>query len=123
MGHFAKLNENLIVTEVIVVNNETLQHSPYPESEPIGIAFCQSLFGADTIWKQTSYNGNFRKNYAGVGSTYDLILDAFISPKPYPSWTLNTETCRWEPPVSYPDDDKLYIWNENVMSWVEIINQ
>jgi hypothetical protein len=123
MGHFAKLDDNLTVTQVIVVNNETLRHLPYPESEIVGVAFCQSLFGVDTIWKQTSYNGNFRKNFAGFDYTYDTALDAFIPPKPFASWILNTETCRWEPPVSYPNDGKPYIWNEDVMNWVEIINQ
>jgi hypothetical protein len=82
MAHFAKLDENNVVLEVIVVNNETLQNLPFPESEPIGVAFCQSLFGADTVWKQTSYNNNFRGIYAGIGFTYDPAIDEFVAPVP-----------------------------------------
>lgn len=100
MAHFAKLDVNNVITEVIVVNNDVVQNLPFPESEPIGVEFCQSLFGADTVWKQTSYNANFRKNYAGFGFTYDATLDAFIPPQPAPECTLNTETCQWVcPPI------------------------
>lgn len=80
MAHFAQLNAENIVTEVIVVNNEVVQDLPFPESEPIGVAFCQSLYGADTIWKQTSYNGNFRGVYAGIGYSYDPVQDIFVAP-------------------------------------------
>ena len=118
MAHFAQLNNN-IVAQVIVVNNETLEHLPFPESESPGVDFCKSLFGADTEWKQTSYNASFRGNYAGVGFSYDETLDAFIPPQPFPSWTLNKSTYNWEPPVAYPDDGKLYIWDEETTSWVE----
>jgi hypothetical protein len=81
MANFAKLDENSIVTEVIVVNNETINDLPFPDSEPVGVAFCQSLFGSTTVWKQTSYNANFRKNYASIGFTYDPVLDEFIPPQ------------------------------------------
>lgn len=81
MAHFAKLDENNVVLQVIVVNNDVLQNLPFPESEPIGVAFCQSLFGIETIWKQTSYNANFRGNYAAIGGTYDPVVDQFIPPK------------------------------------------
>ena len=118
MANFAQLDGSYIVTEVIVVNNETINNMPFPESEPIGVAFLQSLFGSTTIWKQTSYNANFRKNYAGIGYTYDQVLDAFIAPQPYPSWLLNTTTCQWQAPVPYPDDGKTYIWDEATLSWV-----
>ena len=118
MANFAQLDESYIVTEVIVVNNETINNLPFPESEPVGVAFLQSLFGSTTVWKQTSYNANFRKNYAGMGYTYDPVLDAFIAPKPYPSWLLNTTTCQWQAPVPYPDDGKTYIWDEATLSWV-----
>lgn len=118
MANFAQLDENYIVTEVVVVNNETINNLPFPESEPVGVAFLQSLFGSTTVWKQTSYNANFRKNYAGIGYTYDPVLDAFIAPKPYPSWVLNTTTCQWQAPVPYPDDGKTYIWDEATLSWV-----
>tara|TARA_R110000868_G_scaffold291055_1_gene551379 strand:+ start:2118 stop:2489 length:372 start_codon:yes stop_codon:yes gene_type:complete len=118
MANFAQLDENYIVTEVIVVNNETINNLPFPESEPAGVAFLQLLFGSTTVWKQTSYNANFRKNYAGIGYTYDPVLDAFIAPQPYPSWLLNTTTCQWQAPAPYPDDGKTYIWDEATLSWV-----
>ena len=79
MAHFAQLNSKT-VSQVIVVNNETLENKPFPESEAIGVAFCQSLYGADTEWKQTSYNGSFRGQYAGAGMTYDETLDEFVAP-------------------------------------------
>ena len=116
MAHFAQLNEQNIVTQVIVVANEELLEDGI-ESEEKGVAFCQSLFGG--TWKQTSYNGNIRKNYAGIGDTYDSDRDAFIAPHPYPSWTLVEETCRWVSPVSYPTDGKYYNWNESTLTWVE----
>jgi len=120
MANFAQLDGNYTVTQVIVVNNETINNLPFPDSEPVGVAFCQSLFGSDTIWKQTSYNASFRKNYAGIGYTYDPILDAFIPPQPYPSWLLNTTTCQWQAPVPYPNDGKNYNWDEATLSWVLI---
>jgi hypothetical protein len=118
MAYFAQLDPSFVVTEVISVNNNTIDNLPFPESEPVGVAFCQSLFGSTTVWKQTSYNANFRKNYAGIGFTYDPVLDAFIPPQPYPSWLLNTTTCQWEAPVPYPNDGKSYIWDEAALSWV-----
>ena len=117
MANFAQLNENYIVTEVVVVNNETINDLPFPESEPVGVAFCQSLYGSTTVWKQTSYNANFRKNYAGIGYTYDPVLDAFIAPQPYPSWLLNTATCQWEAPIPYPTDGGYYVWDEATVGW------
>lgn len=120
MAHFAKLDENNIVIQVIVVANAAIDDLPFPDSESVGIAFCQSLYGEDTKWKQTSYNANFRKNYVGVGGSYDETLDAFIPEKIYPSWVLNTETCLWEAPVPCPVDDKFYIWDETTQTWVEI---
>ena len=116
MAHFAQLNEQNIVTQVIVVANEELLENG-TESESKGIEFCQSLFGGD--WKQTSYNGNIRKNYAGIGHTYDAQKDAFIPPKHFPSWILVEETCQWGAPIPYPDDGKLYNWDESVVSWVQ----
>ena len=118
MAHFAQLNEESIVTQVIVVNNATIDNLPFPESEPVGIAFCQSLYGPDTIWAQTSYNASFRYNYAGIGYTFDVTAQAFIPPKPYPSWLLNTTIYQWEAPVPYPDDGKMYYWDEATLSWV-----
>ena len=120
MAHFAQLNDNNIVTQVIVVDNAELLDSNDVEQEAIGITFCTNLFGADTRWKQTSYNGNIRKNYAGIGFTYDANRDAFIPPKPYPSWTLNETTCQWESPVPYPTDDNVYAWNETNQQWDQV---
>lgn len=118
MAHFAKLDENNIVTEVVVVSNSDTSDAEGQEKESIGVAFCEHLFGGR--WKQTSYNGNFRKHYAGIGYYYDPVLDAFIPPKPYPSWVLNTDTCDWQAPVPYPQDGKHYIWDEATLSWVEV---
>jgi len=118
MAHFAQLNTDNLVTQVIVVNNKTIDDLPFPESEPIGVAFCQSLYGYDTIWLQTSYNGNFRKNYAGINYSYDQTIDAFVPPQPYPSWLLNTNTAQWEAPVPYPDDGHPYYWDETTLSWM-----
>ena len=120
MGHFAKIDNNNIVLEVLVVDNDTLNNLPFPESEPVGVAFLTEWSGGYTNWKQTSYNANFRKNFAGVGSIYDSVLDAFVYPKPYSSWLLDTNTCRWQAPFPYPNDGKPYLWNEETQSWVEI---
>jgi hypothetical protein len=119
MAHFAKLDDQNIVTDVNVVNNETLNNLPFPASEPVGVAFLTEWSGGHTNWKQTSYNASFRKNFAGVGYTYDAVLDAFIAPKPFPSWLLNTNTCQWQAPVPYPTDGKNYYWNEETQQWVE----
>ena len=117
MAHFTKLDENNIVTNVYVVNNEVITDSNGQEQEQLGIDFCKSLWGEGN-YKQTSYNGNFRKNYAGIGFTYDSTRDAFIEPQLYPSWTLNETTCRWEPPVAYPEGDLPYVWSEEQQNWV-----
>ena len=119
MAHFAQLNDNNIVTQVIVVANDELLLDGV-ESEIKGILFCKSLFGEDTKWKQTSYNGNFRKNYAGIGYTYDAANDYFFAPQPYPSWTLDADA-RWQAPVAMPTDDKMYTWNEATLSWDEVV--
>jgi hypothetical protein len=121
MAHFAQIDQNNMVTQVIVVNNAECQVNGI-ESEAVGIAFCKSLFGADTFWVQTSYNGNFRKNFAGIGHVYDANRDAFIPLKPFASWVLNEATCRWDAPLPMPQDGKNYAWDENAMAWVELIN-
>lgn len=133
MAHFAQLDENNTVLQVIVVSNEDAGPSPGLQGE----AFCHNLLGGR--WKQTSYNTRggvhfssvtnqpdggtpFRKNYAGIGYTYDETRDAFIPPSPYPSWVLNEDTCWWEAPVPYPTDPApegyFYEWNEATTSWV-----
>lgn len=118
MAHFAKLDNNNIVLDVNVVSNDAIDNLPFPQSEPVGVDFCKGLYGEDTNWKQTSYNAKFRKNYAGIDYVYDAILDAFIPPKPYPSWLLNTQTCNWEAPVPYPHDGNYYNWDEATQTWV-----
>jgi hypothetical protein len=115
MAHFAQLDDAGTVLQVIVVhNNELLDNGV--ESEAKGVAFCRSLFGGQ--WKQTSYNANIRKNYAGIGFTYDSARDAFIPPKPFPSWVLNEASCQWEAPVPYPTDGQQYVWDEATQTWV-----
>ena len=131
MAHFAQLDGNNVVTQVIVVSNDDTSDSNGVEVESIGVAFCQKLLGASTNWKQTSYNGNMRGNYAGIGYTYMSNVatlgvgstDIFISPQPYASWTISTTAATWEPP-STPGAaptltdaevaaNKYYVWNES----------
>ena len=115
MAHFAELGENNVVLRVIVVDNRDTMTPQGEEREEIGVAFCRNLLGG--TWKQTSYNGNFRKNYAGIGFTYDSGRDAFVPQQPFASWVLNEDTCRWDAPVAYPTDGQLYTWNEDSQSW------
>lgn len=121
MAHFAEIGLNNAVLRVIVVHNNELLDEQGVEQEAKGAAFCRNLFGG--TWVQTSYNGNFRKNYAGEGYTYDSTRDAFIPPKPFASWLLNEDTCQWYPPVPYPTDvgtpeaPKRYVWNEDAQQW------
>ena len=121
MAHFAQLNDENLVTQVIVVANEDTADQNGVENEAIGIEFCTNLLGGR--WVQTSYNANIRKNYAGIGYKYDATLDAFIPPQPFESWTLNEETAQWESPTPYPDDGKRYSWDEATTSWVEIVEE
>jgi hypothetical protein len=118
MAHFAQLDENNKVLQVIVVANEELMENG-AESEHKGIAFCKTLLGADTNWVQTSYNATFRKNYAGIDFTYDPIANHFFAPQPYPSWELNADA-QWEAPVAMPTDGKAYTWNEKDLTWSEV---
>lgn len=117
MAHFAKI-ENGVVTQVIVVSNEDTADIYGVEKESIGAAFCERIFGGD--WKQTSYNGTIRKNYAGIGFSYDETRDAFIPPKPFQSWVLKEEDCQWVSTVAYPTDGKLYSWDEDTLNWMQI---
>jgi hypothetical protein len=119
MAHFAQLDENSIVLQVIAVNNSELLVDGV-ESESKGVEFLTSLFGHPR-WKQTSYNATIRKNCAGIGYLYDPDRDAFIPPTPYPSWLLDEQTCRWKPPTDYPNDGKIYQWGESTTSWKEIL--
>jgi hypothetical protein len=120
MAHFAKLDSDNNVIEVIVVHNNELLDENGNESEARGIAFLTEWSGGYSNWKQTSYNGTFRKNYAGIGYTYDSTRDAFIAPQPYPSWTLNEDTCCWIPPTPMPTDNKRYKWDEPTLAWIEV---
>jgi len=120
MAHFAQLDENNIVIQVISVENSEIVDAQNVEQESLGVAFCQTLFGSDTQWKQTSYNSNFRKNFAGIGFKYDSTRDAFISPQPFPSWILNESDCSWRSPVDLPNDydEVIYNWDEDNQAWV-----
>ena len=102
MAHFAKIDSNNTVMEVIVAEQDFIN---------------SGVVGDSFLWVQTSYNKNFRKNFASIGGTYDKTRDAFIPPKPYASWTLVEDTCLWEPPTTHPANGKNYIWNESTTSW------
>jgi len=119
MAHFAQLDDNNIVIQVIVIDNENCLDKDGLESEVVGAAFCAKLLGG--TWLKTSYNDNIRKNYAGIDFTYDRARDAFIAPQPYPSWKLVEETCQWEAPIPYPivpeGSFDYYTWNETTQAW------
>jgi hypothetical protein len=118
MAHFAEIDtdRNNLVLRVVVVANKDTSDAQGVEKEHIGAAYLERLLGG--TWKQTSYNGNFRKNYAGAGYTYQEDIDAFVAPKPYPSWVLDANA-QWQAPVPYPTDGKMYAWDEATFSWVE----
>lgn len=114
MSHFAQIDANNVVTQVVVIDNKDTADASGVEKEHIGAAFCERLFGG--TWKQTSYNGNKRKNYAGIGYTYRADIDAFVAPKPFASWILNANA-QWEAPVAMPTDGQMYSWDEATTSW------
>lgn len=120
MAHFAKLDSNNIVIAVHAISNSVILKTDGTESELKGKQFLNSLYGS-AKWVQTSYNRNFRKNYAGVGYTYDSTRDAFIPPKPYSSWVLNETTCLWESPVAHPTDGSICEWDEDNQQWINCI--
>lgn len=109
MSHFAEIDENNVVLRVLVGDNN-MPNEGYDW-------FVENLGGT---WVKTSYNGNIRKNFAGIGYTYDEERDAFIPPKPFESWTLNEITCRWQAPVPYPQDGRIYRWDEDTLTWIEV---
>ena len=123
MAHFAQIDENNVVVQVLVVPDA---------QEDRGQEFLANDLNLGGTWKKTSYNTTggvhanggtpYRKNYAGIGYTYDAARDAFIPPKPFASWTLNEATCLWEAPVAYPNDGKIYQWSEEDLNWTEIVN-
>lgn len=112
MAHFAELDENNIVLRVLVTDND------YPNE---GYDWLVETLGG--TWVQTSYNATIRKNFAGIGFTYDSERDAFIAPQPFESWELDEETCRWVAPTAYPTDGKIYTWNEETLNWIEATNE
>jgi hypothetical protein len=121
MAYFAKLGTGNIVEQVISINNAVITDSNGIEQEQLGVDFINKLYNTRDVWKQTSYNNNIRKNYAGIGFHYDQARDAFIAPKPFNSWILNEDTCRWEAPVAMPttelEDNQYYSWNESIINW------
>jgi hypothetical protein len=117
MAYFAKLGTGNIVEQVISINNTVITDSNGIEQEQLGVDFINKLYNTRDVWKQTSYNNNIRKNYAGIGYHYDQARDAFIAPKPFNSWILNEDTCIWEAPVDYPTDGGKYNWNESTLTW------
>ena len=124
MAHFAELDANNVVKRVIVVSNSEITDGNGNEIENTGILYCQRLYGDDTRWKQTSYNSNMRKRHAGIGMIYNEELNAFIIPKPYTSWTLNSDTAEWDPPVPRPESEtEKYAWNEENQSWDQLQDQ
>ena len=136
MAHFAQLDDNNIVTQVITVSNDDIIDENGNELESIGISFCKKLFGENTVWKQTSYNNNLRVRYASVGFSYNEDLDAFISPKPFNSWILDDTQLNWISPIGNAPDlteeqiqsNCIYIWDEeayqadNTTGWVIVQN-
>jgi hypothetical protein len=120
MAHFAQLDENNCVVQVVVISNDDLLDGNGVEQESIGATVCQNIFGAGTRWVQTSYTGKTRKKYAGVGDKFDPVADVFYSPNaPFPSWVLDAN-CDWRPPTPMPDDGKPYVWDEDSLTWVGV---
>jgi len=117
MAHFCRIDENGLVLQVVVVDNKDTADASGVEKEHIGAAHLEKILGG--TWKQTSYNGNMRKNYAGIGYTYRSDIDAFVPPKPFASWILNADA-QWEPPTPMPTDGKMYSWDEATTSWREV---
>tara|TARA_R100000700_G_C3064575_1_gene77735 strand:- start:37 stop:408 length:372 start_codon:yes stop_codon:yes gene_type:complete len=123
MAHFAKLGKGNIVEQVVVLNNNIITDANGQEQEQLGVDFLNNMYGTNDVWKQASYNGSFRKNFASIGFKYDQGRDAFIEPKPFNSWNLNETTCRWEAPVAKPDDGQYYRWNEENQQWELVVNE
>ena len=120
MAHFTKIEDGIVV-QVLVIDNNDITDENGDEQESLGIALCNKLYG-DATWVQTSYNNNFRKQYAGKGYTYDSVKDKFICPQPFASWALD-ENDDWQAPIPYPEDDeslRKYYWDEDTTSWKEL---
>jgi hypothetical protein len=117
MAYFAKLGVGNAVEQIISINNSVITDSNGIEQEKLGVDFINKLYNTRDVWKQTSYNNNFRKNFAGIGYSYDQERNAFIPPKPFNSWILNEDTCLWNAPIAKPEDDNMYRWNESTLTW------
>jgi hypothetical protein len=120
MAYFAKLGTGNIVEQVISINNSVITDSNGVEQEQLGVDFINKLYNTRDVWKQTSYNNNIRKNFAAIGYQYDQQRDAFIAPQPFNSWILNKNTWTWEAPIAKPDDNNIYTWNEQTLSWDKV---
>ena len=119
MAYFAEIDDDGIVLQVIKISNDDAPDPAPYDSEPLGQAFISETLGLPGVWRQTSYNHRFRKQYAGIGYRYDPEADVFIAPQPYPSWTMDASH-DWQPPTPYPVDGAEYRWDEPTLSWVEI---
>lgn len=119
MAYFVELDENNVVKRTLAVNDDHILQNGV-EVEQLGIDHLKSVYGEDTVWKQTSFNNRIRVRFGQPGYTYNQTLDAFIPPKPFPSWVFNNSTLDWDSPIPKPNDDKPYEWNEGIQSWVEI---
>jgi hypothetical protein len=121
MAYFAKLGTGNIIEQVISINNSVITDSNGVEQEKLGVDFINKLYNTRDVWKQTSYNRTFRKNFAGIGYQYDQARDAFVPPKNFNSWILNEDTCIWEAPLAMPttqlEDNQYYCWNESIINW------
>jgi hypothetical protein len=120
MAYFAELDQDNVVLRVIKINNSVCGEPDlsFPDTESVGRAFIKDVLKLDGTWMQTSFNASFRKNYAGIGCVWRPDLDGFVSSQPFDGWVLNEESCRWEPPVQYPNDGKHYTWNQESLNWV-----
>ena len=119
MAHFAQLDDQNNVMNVVVINNSDIDNLPFPQSEPVGIALCQSIYGPDTIWKQASYNNNYRRQYAEIGGFYYPPVDVFVGIKPFTSWVFRTSDATWQAPIPMPSAPSNYkaVWNEEYLDW------
>tara|TARA_R110001606_G_scaffold375732_1_gene534126 strand:+ start:68 stop:439 length:372 start_codon:yes stop_codon:yes gene_type:complete len=120
MAHFSQLNDSNVVIACNVIADSDCLDGDGNESEAVGVAFCEALWGGVGTWKQTSFNSRIRKNFGVLGTTYDATRDAFLEPKPFPTWVLDDTTCKWKAPVDMLVNDRVYFWNESAQTWDDI---